>query len=84
MNIIIEPNAKKELKRLPQKEIAIILKKIYSIKDSPLQHLERLKGLKLWKLRIGDYRAFINADTGKNNLYVLKIRHRKEVYKDLK
>ena len=84
MNIIIEPNAKKELKKLPKNEISNILKKLFSIKENPLEHLERLKGLKLWKLRVGEYRCIIYADTGKENLHVLKIGHRKNIYKRLR
>ena len=84
MNIIIEPNAKKELKKLPKETITNILKKLYSIKDNPIDHIERLKGLKLWKYRIGEYRAIIFADTGKENLHILKIGHRKSIYKKLK
>ena len=84
MNIIIEPNAKRELKKLLQKDVSMILKKIFTIKDNPLDHIERLKGLKLWKLRIGDYRAIMYVNTGKENIHILKIGHRKNIYKRLK
>ena len=84
MNIIIEPNAKKEIKKLPKSDIPRILKKLYSIRENPLEHIERLKGLRLWKLRVGEYRCIVYADTGKDNLHVLKVGHRKAIYKRLK
>lgn len=83
MNIIIQPRAKKELKAFPKSVIGQIIKKLYSISDKPLDSIERLKGYSLWKLRIGDYRAILYVDTGKQNIHVVKIGHRKNVYKRL-
>jgi mRNA interferase RelE/StbE len=83
MNIIIQPRAKKELKAFPKLVIEQILKKLYSIRDNPLDSIERLKGYYLWKLRIGDYRAILYVDTGKQNIHVVKVGHRKNVYNKL-
>lgn len=83
MNIIIQPKAKKDLRKLPNELITIILKKIDAIKDNPLRYIERLKGSHLWKLRIGDYRAILFLNTKENNIHVLKIGHRKDIYKKL-
>ncbi len=83
MNIIIQPRAKKELKAFPKPVIEQILKKLHSIRDKPLDSIERLKGYSLWKLRIGDYRAILYVDTGKQNIHVVKVGHRKNVYKRL-
>jgi mRNA interferase RelE/StbE len=83
MNILIQPRAKKELKALPKDAIEQILRKLYSIKDDPLRHIERLKGHSLWKLRIGDYRAILFAETKTDTLHVVKIGHRKNIYKRL-
>jgi len=83
MNVIIQPKAKKDLKKLPAKVISIILKKFHIIKDNPLRYLERLKGGHLWKLRIGDYRAILFLNTKEGKMHVLKIGHRKDIYKKL-
>ncbi len=83
MNIQILPKAKKELKRLPQNIAEIILRKIFSIKDDPLHYVERLKRGPLWKLRIGDYRSLMVISTKDNTIYILKVGHRKDIYKDL-
>jgi len=83
MNIIIQPRAKKDLKRFPKKTVEDILKKIYEIKENPLRYIERLKGSSLWKLRIGHYRAIIHISTKDDKVHVLKIGRRKEIYKKL-
>jgi mRNA interferase RelE/StbE len=84
MNVIIQPRAKKDLKKLPKKTISNLLKKINNIKDNPLRYIERLKGSHLFKLRIGDHRAILYLNTKDNKIHVLKIGHRKEIYKRLK
>tara|TARA_Y100000310_G_scaffold293782_1_gene323637 strand:+ start:9520 stop:9771 length:252 start_codon:yes stop_codon:yes gene_type:complete len=81
MRIIIQPHAKKELKKLNKDILTTILRKIDSIKDDPLRHIERLKNSPLWKLRIGDYRAILILNTKNEEIHVLKIGHRKGVYK---
>ena len=76
--------AENDIKSLEKKTAEMILKKIYSIKLNPLHYLERLVGFTLWKLRVGDYRAIIQINTHKNTIFVVKIGHRKNVYKNLK
>ena len=82
MNIIILPTAKKDLKKLPKNVIEIILKKLYSIKENPLRHIERLKSSRLWKLRIGDYRIIMMINTKDKIINIIKIGHRKNIYKE--
>ncbi len=81
-SIIILPKAKKQLLKLEKKTIEIVLKKIYSIKENPLHYIERLKELPSWKLRIGDYRAIMSINTREKKMFIEKIGHRKDIYKD--
>ena len=81
MKIIIQPSAKKDLMDLIPKTIAEILRKLNSISENPLRFIERLKNTSLWKLRIGDYRAILYINTGKEEMHVLKIGQRKNIYK---
>jgi len=83
MNILILPIAEKQLRKLPVDIAKVILAKIYSIRDNPLGHIERLKGGRMWKLRIGDYRAILVISTKDNIINVIKIGHRKNIYKKL-
>ena len=79
-SIQIEENAERFVKKLNKKESEFILKKIYSIRDNPFRFLKRLQGEKLWRLRIGDYRAIIDVIVSGNKIIVIRIGHRKNIY----
>lgn len=79
-SIQIEKNAEDFLRKLPKKDADIILNKIYSIRDNPFRFLKRLKGDKLWRLRIIDYRVIVDVIISANKIIVLRIGHRKNVY----
>ncbi len=72
--------SKSFLKKLHKKDAEIILNKLYSIRDNPYRFLKRLKGEKLWRLRIADYRAIIDVIVSMNKIIVVRIGHRKNVY----
>ncbi len=78
--IELSETAKKFLKKLNKKDAEIILRKIYSIRDNPFSFLKRLHGEKLWRLRIGDYRAVVDVIISVNKIIVLRIGHRKNIY----
>ena len=82
-SIQIEKNAEDFLKKLQRKDAEIILNKIYSIRENPFRYLKRLQGDKLWRLRIGDYRAIVDVIVSINKIIVLRIGHRKNVYDNL-
>lgn len=79
-SIQIEKNAEDFLKKLQKKDAEIILNKIYSIKENPFRYLKRLQGDKLWRLRIGDYRAIVDVILSMNKIIVLRIGNRKNIY----
>ena len=72
--------AKDFLKKLQKKDAEIILNKIYSIRENPYRFLKRLQGEKLWRLRIGDYRAEVDVIVSMNKIIVIRIGHRKNIY----
>ncbi len=78
--IEITETAKDFLKKLQKKDAEIILNKIYSIKENPYRFLKRLKEEKLWRLRIGDYRAKVDVIVSMNKIIVVRIGHRKNIY----
>ncbi len=61
-----------------------ILKKLqfYSLQENPLTFAEKLKDQRFgeYRFRIGDYRILF--DVKKNVLFILKVGHRKEIYKN--
>ncbi len=78
--IKIEENAERFLKRLNKKDAKMILDKIYGLRDNPFRFLKRLRGDKLWRLRIADYRAIVDVIVSANKIIVVRIGHRKNVY----
>ena len=78
--IELTETAKGFLKKLQKKDAEIILNKIYSMRENPYRSLKRLHGEKLWRLRIGDYRAIIDVIVSMNKVVVVRIGHRKNVY----
>ena len=79
-SIQIEKNAENFLKKLQKKDAEIILNKIFSIRENPFRFLKRLQSEKLFRLRIGDYRAIVDVVISMNKIIVLRIGHRKNVY----
>ena len=79
-SIQIAENAERFLRKLEKKEAEIILNKIYSIRDNPFRFLKRLQGEKLWRLRIGDYRAVADIIVSMNRIIIVRIGHRKNIY----
>ena len=70
----------KFLKKLNKKDSDIILNKIYSLRDNPFRFLKKLQGQKLWRLRIGDYRAVIDIIIKNNEIFIVRIGKRKNIY----
>jgi mRNA interferase RelE/StbE len=78
--IELTETAKDFLKKLQKKDAEIILNKIYSIRENPYRFLKRLQGEKLWRLRVGDYRAKVDVIISINKIIVVRIGHRKNIY----
>ena len=79
-SIKIEQNAEKFLKKISESDKGIILNKIYSLRENPFRFLKRLKGYKLWRLRVLKYRAIVDVIVSGRKIIVLKIGYRKNVY----
>ena len=78
--IELTKTAKDFLKKLQKNDAEIILNKIYSIRENPYRFLKRLHGEKLWRLRIGDYRAVVDVIISMNKIIVIRIGYRKNIY----
>lgn len=76
--------AAKELEKLPLQIRKRILKKLkfYSLQKNPLKFAEKLKDQRFgeYRFRIGDYRILFDIKNQK--IIILKVGHRKDIYKD--
>ncbi|MGE0197292.1 MAG: type II toxin-antitoxin system RelE/ParE family toxin [Parachlamydiales bacterium] len=75
----------KTLKSLPQKEVKKIAKKIDSLEQNPVpKDSKKLKGEKdLYRVRVGDYRILYFFQNSNLTVLVIRVGHRKDIYKDL-
>lgn len=78
--IEITRKAKDYLRAQEQTERERILKKVYELREKPIPKLKKLKGTKLWRLRIGKHRAIIDVLIKGKRLIVLRIGRRTNVY----
>lgn len=79
--ITFTPSSKKALLKLPRIVQKRIISSLKRIRIRPEAHVIRLVDEKAYKLRVGDYRVIL--DLIKNDLIVLvlKLGHRKNIYK---
>ncbi|MFH0923827.1 MAG: type II toxin-antitoxin system RelE/ParE family toxin [Candidatus Falkowbacteria bacterium] len=81
-SIIWDPKVRDFLRKLPKNISKRIFRKVDSeIKENVGRYLKSLIDREEYKIRIGDYRLFVNYDKNKNQLIIHSIRHRKDAYK---
>lgn len=79
--IIFAPKALKFLNKLPSNIQKRIVGGLERARIRPHSHFIRLVGLKGYKMRIGDYRIVADINQGKLEILIIKIGHRRNVYK---
>ena len=86
MSVIIkwDEKARDFLRKLPSNVSRRIFDKVDNeIKNNVERFLETLAGKDFYKIRIGDYRLFVDYYKKENLLVIRTIRHRKNAYKNL-
>jgi mRNA interferase RelE/StbE len=71
----------KFLKKLPLRVKEHIISVVERARVRPLSYFERLVGDKCYKLRAGDYKVIADIDGSNIRILVVKIGHRKNIYK---
>lgn len=80
--LVIKKSAKKEISNLPKKDLHKIISKIQSLKENPTPIGSRkLSGQNKYRIRQGDYRILYSIEDYLKILSVIKVGHRKEVYR---
>ena len=78
----IRPSAVKELEKLPRKNRPKIVQKIRALAGNPSPHgCEKLSAEEKYRIRQGDYRVVYSVDDDERVILVVKVGHRKEVYR---
>lgn len=83
MKIIISPRAEKYFKKLSKIDQIAIAKKIRQLKERKTIREEKLKGFSnIYRIRVGNFRIVFKK--APNEIYLILIAHRKDVYDLLK
>ncbi|MBI2140430.1 type II toxin-antitoxin system RelE/ParE family toxin [Candidatus Woesearchaeota archaeon] len=80
--IIWDPHAREFLRKLP----TLISRRIFSkvdleVRNNPQRYLETLVGREGYKIRVGDYRLFVDYSRQEDLLTIRTVKHRKDAYK---
>jgi mRNA interferase RelE/StbE len=78
--IVLDPRVSKALKKLDDANKARIKKALGELASDPYKAGEAIHPAQYRKIKTGDYRAIYEIDTEKNQVIVVFIGHRKNVY----
>jgi mRNA interferase RelE/StbE len=82
-SVLIKPSAVKELEAVPLKARRKLASKIGGLAGEPRPHgSEKLSGQDRFRIRQGAYRAIYAIDDGERTVLVVKVAHRREVYRE--
>ncbi len=76
-------SVKKDFKKIPKLEVAKILDAIDELAKNPRSSKsKKLKGEKLYRLRVGNYRVIYDIQDEKLLVFIVKLGHRSDIYKN--
>lgn len=79
--VIFSEKAEHQLLKLEKNIQDRIISTLERIKIRPEHFVEKLVGEQGFKLRVGDYRVFLDIDNNKLIILVLELGHRRNIYK---
>jgi mRNA interferase RelE/StbE len=70
------------LDRLPKSDFQAVVEAIKELAQTPRPRgVEKVKSTGLWRIRQGDYRIIYSIDDNQQLVTIVRIGHRKEVYR---
>jgi mRNA interferase RelE/StbE len=80
--VYFKESVEKDLSAIPEKDLQKILHQIDTLRQDPRpQGHEKLTGQELHRLRQGNYRIVYSIQDRQLTVWVVKVGHRKEVYR---
>ncbi len=78
----IKKSAVKEIEHLPNKDMKAVLERIESLSENPRPHdCKKLSAQEKYRARCGDYRILYSIEDDILIVFVVKVGHRKDVYR---
>ncbi len=82
--IELRRKAQRALDRLPKDDFNAVLGNVKDLANTPRpKGVEKIKSAGLWRIRQGDYRIIYSIDDGQKTVTILRIGHRREIYRSL-
>jgi len=79
--VIFSEKAESQLRKLERSIQERIIMALERIRIRPEAYVSKLVGDPGYKLRVGDYRVIMDVDQNKLVILVIKVGHRKNIYK---
>ena len=80
--IFFKKSVEKDLNRIGKNELKKIIERITALADNPRPPgCEKLTGLERYRIRQGHYRILYSIQDHELTIWVVKVAHRKDVYK---
>ncbi len=79
--IIISPTAQRQLEKLEKSIQNRILASLERMRIRPYSFIQKLSGYSFFRMRVGDYRIMLDIHDNELEILVVKIGHRKNIYK---
>jgi len=80
--VTVKKSAAKELEAIPKKDLRKIVKRIQSLVENPRPPgSQKLSGQEQYRVRQGDYRIVYSIDDEDSIVDIIKIGHRREIYR---
>jgi mRNA interferase RelE/StbE len=75
---------RQSLDKLPEKDHRVVVTALESLKQEPRPRgVEKIRGTELWRIRKGDYRAIYYINDREQIITVVRIGHRRDVYRGI-
>lgn len=76
--------AQRALDKLPKSDFQAVIEAIESLAQTPRPRgIEKVKSTGLWRIRQGDYRIIYAIDDKESLVTVVRVGHRREIYREL-
>jgi mRNA interferase RelE/StbE len=82
--IELRRRAQRALDRLPKSDFRAVVEAIKELAQTPRPRgVEKIKSAGLWRIRQGDYRIIYAINDNQELITVVRIGHRREIYRSL-
>ena len=81
-SIFLKESVRKDLADVPAKELKRLIERIGALADNPrTKGCEKLSGQERYRIRQGNYRIIYSVQDIELTVWVVKVGHRREVYR---